>query len=236
MTTHSSTPPSRTFTARIRSRTGSPVQRIVLEMPPLFRFLAGQYVRVIHPEGPIPLSIASAPRRLPELHLHYRSTPGVVEAARLDELLAAGDRLELSEPAGEVVLPTPLADPVLIVAGGTGIAQAMSFIDDFQDADPGALVTLLWCIDHPDDAYLADDLAAVEAAWLRWVTIADADRSPANRGLAWLRAQGAEFRDRPVVLAGGPGFVYAAVDALCGIGLKPEQMRSDVFAYAPRPR
>jgi len=217
------------------------VQRIVLEMPPSFSFQAGQYLQVLHPDGPIPLSIASAPWRLPELHLHYRSTPGMVEAVRMDALLAAGEPLTVSAPGGEVILETPLAAPLLIAAGGTGIAQAMSFIDAFTIADPGAPVTLLWCVDHPDDFYLADQLDALDAPWLTMVKIADADRSPGNACLAWLRQHIDEFaKDQtrgpsPVVLAGGPGFVYAAYEVLRAGGLGAAEMHSDVFGYAPRP-
>jgi CDP-4-dehydro-6-deoxyglucose reductase, E3 len=226
--------PARAYTARIISRTGSPVQRIVLEMPPSFRFAAGQYLQVMHPDGPVPLSIASAPWRLPELHLHYRSTPGAPEAARMDALLATAEHLVVSDPAGDVTLPVPA--PFLIVAGGTGISQANSFVDAYCRADPGALVTLLWCVDQPDEAYLAEELGALHAPWLNLVIVADADRSPANAGLRWLHRHGAEFVGRPVVLAGSPGFVYAACDALVAAGLDISQMRSDVFAYAPRPR
>jgi CDP-4-dehydro-6-deoxyglucose reductase, E3 len=229
------------FTAHIKACTvvpagaANPVRRIVLTVPAAFRFQAGQYVQVLHPNGPIPLSIASAPGHLPELHLHYRSTPGVAEAERFDALLASGGPLELSAPAGDVVLPTPLPGPTLIVAGGTGAAQAMSFLEDFLGTDPGAAVTLLWCIDEPGEAYLENDLAAITAPWLDVVVIADADRSPDNRGLRWLRAHGERFRDGLVVLAGGPGFVYAACDALAAAGVTAGQLRSDVFAYAPRP-
>ena len=60
-----------TCTASILSRRGAPVQRIVLRMPDRFRFRPGQYLEVLHPDGPVPMSIASAPHRLPELHLHY---------------------------------------------------------------------------------------------------------------------------------------------------------------------
>jgi CDP-4-dehydro-6-deoxyglucose reductase, E3 len=220
-------------TARITSCTGSPVQRIVLQMPPAFHFAAGQYLQVIHPEGPVPLSIASAPWRLPELHLHYRSTPGLAEAARMDALLAKADRLTVSAAAGDV---TEVPAPVLIVAGGTGIAQAMSLVDEFRVADPDDKVTLLWCVDRQEDAYLAEELAALRAPWLNLSIVTDADRSADNRGLRWLREHAPEFVGLPVVLAGGPGFVYAAQDVLVEAGLEPGQMRSDVFAYAPRER
>jgi CDP-4-dehydro-6-deoxyglucose reductase len=225
--------------ACILSRAGQPVQRIVLRMPGDFSFRTGQYLEVLHPEGPIPLSIASAPRRLPELHLHYLSLPGAPEAARMDELLDDdANVLEVRGPGGDVDLPNPLPAPALIVAGGTGIAQAMSFIDTFTAADPGAPVTLLWCADTEADFYLRDELRALDAPWLETVLIADAERSSRNRGLVWLRQHGSAFAGNdppcPVVLAGGPGFVYAACDTLLAVGITAAQIQSDVFSYAPR--
>ena len=58
--------------------------------PADFSFRAGQYVVFEHPDGGIPMSIASSPGRLPHIVFHYRSTPGVPEAARFDALLDAG--------------------------------------------------------------------------------------------------------------------------------------------------
>lgn len=215
------------------------MQRLVLEMPSAFTFEPGQYVEVCHPDGPIPLSIASAPWRLPALHLHYRSTPGAPEASRMDELLDRESALELAGPGGDVRLPAPLDAPALIVAGGTGIAQASSFLDDFARHEPGAPVTLLWCVDREDDFYLKDELPNLDTPWLETVLIADPERGSGNRGLAWLRGNAARFAGRqppcPVVLAGGPGFVYAACDALTAAGIDPAQLQSDVFSYAPRP-
>ncbi len=208
-------------------------------MPDEFHFRAGQYLEVLHPDGPVPLSIASAPWRLPELHLHYRPIPGAPEAARMDELLARSERrgrLEVRGPGGDVVLEPPLAAPALIVAGGTGMAQAMSFVDAFSHADPGAPVTVLWCVDRDEDFYLDEELEGPARPWLRLVKIADANRSEANRGLDWLRRHAGELAaDSVVVLSGGPAFVHAACAALAQAGVPRERMRSDVFSYAPLP-
>jgi NAD(P)H-flavin reductase len=222
-------------TAGIVSRTGAPVQRIVLSMPSGFTFQAGQYLEVLHPRGSVPLSIASAPRRLPALHLHYRSTPGLPEAALLDELLASGADLTVRGPAGNVGLPKPLVGRGLLVAGGTGIAQALAFIDDQQPAADHPGLTLLWCADDEADFYLGEELA-VHAAWLDTVLIADADRSPRNRALSWLsrHAQAYAGPDQPIVIAGSPPFVYAATDVLMEAGVPERQIQSDVFSYAPR--
>jgi len=210
------------------------VQRIVLRMPDAFDFRAGQYLEVVHPDGAIPLSIASAPERLPELHLHYRSTPELDDATRMDALLEAGGPLEIRGPGGDVALPQPLTGPALIAAGGTGIAQAMSFIDEWHFTPPAGAVTLLWCADAETDFYLRDELDALDAPWLERVLIADADRAATNRGLVWLRDRAAQLSGSHVVLAGGPGFVYAAFDTLVAAGVDPAQVQSDVFSYAPR--
>ncbi len=233
-------------TARIVSRTGHPVQRIVLRMPDDFVFEAGQYLEVLHPDGPVPLSIASAPRRLPALHLHYQSVEGLAEAARMDALLGSRDSLEVRGPSGTVRLTAPLPAPALIAAGGTGMAQAMSFLDSFAGTEsaPGAALTLLWCVDDEADFYLRDDLMALDAPWLDHVLIADPERSERNRAMTWLRQHGRAFAEKkqhmldasPVVLCGGPGFVYAACDALRAVGVTAAQMQSDVFSYAPRPQ
>ena len=202
-------------------------------MPPEFSFRPGQYLEVLHADGGIPMSIASAPWRLPELHLHYRSTPGMIEATRMDELLSSAPTLRIAGPAGDVSLPDVPSCPILLVAGGTGVSQALSFIDHWNRLPPRTRVTLLWCVDEEADWYLGSRLT--DASWLETVCIADANRSSENRGLAWLRRHGNEFAGvGQVVLCGGPAFVHAASDALAAAGVAPEQMRSDVFSYAPR--
>ncbi len=215
------------------------MQRIILELSGSFSFRPGQYVEILHPDGPVPMSIASAPWRLPELHLHYRSTPGVVEAARMDELLTRGDPLQIRGPGGDVSLPAPLPGPTLLVAGGTGLAQALSFIDAFERQPPGAPVTLLWCADEASDLYMQAELEALRHDWLRVVCLADARRDSDNAAMRWLREHGAAASGDPdapgpVVLAGGPAFVYAASDALESAGVATARLKSDVFSYAPR--
>ena len=153
----------------------------------------------------------------------------------MDELLQNGDTLEVRGPAGDVTLRVPLRAPALIVAGGTGIAQAMSFIDAFTAAAPGALITLLWCADDETDFYLREELAGLQVPWLEHVLVADPERTADNRGLVWLAQHGAAFAgESRVVLAGGPAFVYAAFDTLTAAGVAPGQIQSDVFSYAPR--
>jgi CDP-4-dehydro-6-deoxyglucose reductase, E3 len=227
----------------VRARSGAPVQRLVIEMPDAFAFRAGQYLEVVHPEGPIPLSIASGPRRLPELHLHYRSTPGVREAAWMDELLAAGNPLNIRGPSGNVCLPDDPATPLLLIAGGTGISQVCAMLDELSIVRSRAPVHVLWCADSDDDLYCRMDLEQLRAPWLRIECVADARRDAENAGLRRIAGLGAMTSghaeaDRPApwtLLAGSPGFVHAACDALAATGVEQARLHSDVFAWAPRP-
>jgi ferredoxin-NADP reductase len=229
---------------RLLDITGHPVQRLRLQAPPSFRFAPGQYLCVEHASGQIPLSIASAPWRLPELHLYYRSTPGLEQARWMDELLAAGGDLVISGPAGDVTLDLPLCAPLVLVCGGTGGAQALGMLDALEHSPPDYPVGLLWCADD-------DDTLAPARAWLKgqrpWLTaelFVDATRAASNRGLERLRTLAPDFSELlgasttapslRIILSGSPGFVYAVTDLLTAAGVAAGQLQSDVYAYAAR--
>lgn len=220
------------------SRSTERVQTLVLRTTGEFQFQAGQYLQIAHPSGAlIPLTIATGPDRLPELHLHYRSSDDAPEAALLDELLAAsepGSFLNICGPYGGVVLQDFCQQPLLFIAAGTGVAQAASFIDEMTATPPTHPVTLLFCAATQGELYLRRWLAELDAPWLDAVLIADARRTPDNEVFVWLRAHATGLADHRIVLAGSPGFVYAAVDVLVELGIDESILESDVFSYAPR--
>ena len=234
---------------RIEAAATTGTQRILLEIAGGYHFHAGQYLTVLHPDGTaIPLSIASAPDRLPQLVLHYRSTPGVAEAAAMDSLLPTG-MLRVSDAAGDVICPDP-AVSLLIVAGGSGVAQAFSCVEhrhrvhgapengkqppggDGADPLPQAgPTTLLWCADDPGDIYESDYLMSLG---VEFVPIVDDRRTPENEGLVWLADHAERFADHHIIIAGGPGFVYEVTDLLSSQGIARDQLHADAYAYAPR--
>jgi CDP-4-dehydro-6-deoxyglucose reductase len=216
--------------ARIVAIDGYPTQRIRLEAEN-FRFTAGQYLEVIHPDGTrIPLSIASSPARLPELELHYRSTPGNPEAAAMDDLLH-GTHLTIGPAQGAVHGPSDDIE-LVVVAGGSGAAQAFCLAEDRAERNPrGSNTRVLWCADHDDDLYDLERLGKLVAEVLVFV---DDRRDTANKGIQWLTNHAHTLADAAVVIAGSPGFVYAVTDALTAAGVNPRALQSDVYAYAPR--
>lgn len=216
----------------------SNVQKLVLQVSREFNFQAGQYLQIVHPTGElIPLSIATAPHRLPELHLHYQST-STPEAALIDGLLMAFEQgareIDVRDPSGEVVLDAALRQPLLLIAGGTGAAQAASFIDQLTFTPPPYDVTLLLCADTENDLYLRQWLEALDAPWLKTTLIADTRRTQENDSLIWLTEHAHSLTTHRIVLSGSPGFVYAATDTLTRSAIPESSLESDVFSYAPR--
>ncbi len=215
--------------ADILHRSGHPVQRITLRIQGDYHFSAGQYLSVVGGDIDVPMSIASAPHRLPELELHYRSTPDAPEAAAMDALLQ-GNQLQLSAAQGTVDAG-PTEQPLLIVAGGSGAAQAFSCAEHRSHAG-AAPTTILWCADHSDDVYDVERLSKYVDGRLQ--VCVDNQRTPQNEGLRWLREHCSEYLHHNVVLCGSPGFVYTVTDLLSAHDFAAARLRSDVYEYAPR--
>lgn len=214
----------------------SGVRQIALTLSATFHFRAGQYLSVVHPGGVrIPMSIASAPELLPRLELHYRPLPGLPEAVLMDELLdgaANGSRDVLIEgPFGDVFVDGPTQDDLLLIAGGSGIAQCRSIIAHLRSVRQTRDVHLLWSVTAADQLYCDDELRAF-ATWLHYVPLIDTPNAK-NAAVMWLRRPAAVSGGR-IIISGGPGFVYAVVDALAEIRATVATVESDVFSYAPR--
>ena len=214
------------------------MQKLVLRVSADFHFLAGQYLQIAHPSGVlIPLSIASAPHRLPELTLHYQSSVAP-DAVLVDQILDAHSRgeseIDIHGPFGDVVLDDTPDEPLLLIAGGTGAAQSAGYVDQMLKTPPIHDVRLLVCAETESDLYLKPWLEDLNLPWLKTVFIADARRTGDNRSLVWLRQQAKMLVDQRIILSGSPGFVYAATDALTTSGISESALESDVFSYAPR--
>lgn len=207
------------------------MQDIVLRMPPEFRFEAGQYLSVAADQNTtIPLSIASAPGALPLLHLRFQPDPEDPLAAAMQQALTHSE-IDVSPAMGDVRAGDPDV-PLFVVAGGSGIAQAMSCARHRHDIGAQAPTTVVWCADETTHTRGADRFDTLDRTRLE--VCVDATRDASNRGMTWLRTHAGEHTDAHVVLAGSPGFVYLVFDLLVAMGFSATQMASDVFAYAPR--
>lgn len=210
---------------------GFPVRRIRLHINQPYEFNSGQHLNIVAPDGSlIPMSIASAPERLPELELHYRPVAGAAEAEVLNKLLEE-KKLNITPAQGKVRSGEPFED-LFIVAGGSGAAQAFSCAEHRAAVNASGNTVVLWCADALQDVYEQEALRAITNVELH--VCIDDRRTPENEGMVWLGNNAKRFVNAYVLIAGSPGFVYTVTDLLVAAGFNQQQLHADAYEYAPR--
>jgi phenol hydroxylase P5 protein len=104
---------------------------LLLDNGPL-RFMPGQYIQVQVPSSGKVLSrcysIASAPSDGNRVELNIKRTPGGRAAPYIFEQLKEGDKVKFSGPYGFFFLRKRGDEPIIYLAGGTGLAPLKSMI------------------------------------------------------------------------------------------------------------
>ena len=184
--------------------------------------------------GSTPYSIASAP--------HETSRDGWLEfLVKVDgssrfgavvDTLRPGTLIRVEGPAGSFALPdSSLVDPLLFIAGGTGIAPLRSMIREALHMDHEGRLALVYSARTPDEfAYLRElqGLAADRRLALTLTLTGEADDWTHARGrtgaghLSELVAPGTL-----AFLCGPPAMVSDLPAALAALGLPRERVRTE---------
>ncbi|MEO3828207.1 ferredoxin reductase [Actinomadura sp. B10D3] len=150
----------------------------------------------------------------------------------LADVLELGDAVELRGPVGGWFVWRPGAGrPVLLVAGGSGIAPLMAMIRARRRAEDGTPFRLLYSTRTPGDVYYADELRDPDP----FLDVTHVYTREAPDG--WPRPPG---RLAPSDLDGGPddadcficgptAFVEAAADLLVARGHDPRRIKTERF-------
>lgn len=121
-----------------------------------FNFLAGQYVEVLYPDGNFyPLSVANAPRENGELVFYIRIRSDDIPLKKLLVELAKTPSLTIRGPHGHSYYRSPGEKELILVAGGTGIAQMMAIIEAAASDDQ---LNVFWGAVDPEEFYLHEQL------------------------------------------------------------------------------
>ena len=177
-------------------------------------------------------SIASAPdgRRV-EITVQ-RIQDGEVSPYLVD-VVAVGDLIELRGPVGGWFSWDPVGtDPVLLIAGGSGLVPLMAMVRTRQAAGSSAPVRLVCSVRSPEEALYLDELHAlpddvdVVLAFTREAP--DGAGRPAGRVMLsdLGRAVGP---GETVYVCGPPGFVEAVATMLVTLGHDPQNIRTERF-------
>jgi len=216
--------------ARIVHRSGHPVHKLILNLRAPYTFVAGQYLEVMGRDRQIPLYMEFVVPGLIMMAIVTNSYSNVVSSFFGSKFNHSVEELLVSPARGDVFC-SPADTPLLLVAGGSGAAQAFSCAEQ-RSLYPSARTSMLWCADHAQEIYDVERLTNYLSGQLE--IHVDQRRTAANEGMVWLQAHAARFEDHHVIISGSPGFVYAVTDLLLAQGYDTEALASDVYAYAPR--
>ncbi len=219
-------------------------RRLLLKIPDgaSVEFRAGQYLEIILPGKKCPFSVASAPHVKGVIELHVRPTPGSEDSALIEDLLDTATEVEIEIPRGDTFVDTPPNTPLVLIAASTGITQMKSIVEHLIHLDHTLPVHLYWGVMAASDLYLDELCRGWESKYshFHYVPVVSEPRtSPSWQGRTGLVGEVAlgdfeDLSDVIVYVSGGPGMVYATLDAFVDKGMPSTNMHSDIFSYAPR--
>lgn len=204
-----------------------------------FAFKAGQYA-----EAEVPglagawrsFSMANPPGERGRVDLIVKILPGGVFSTALETGLRPGDSMRLRGPLGQFGVRLSHR-PMVMVAGGSGMAPVLSMLKDLADTGNRREVTFLYGARARRDLFLLDELDAL-AAEHDWLTFVPALSEPSD-GDGWegetglitevLARRHPATRGMEAYLCGPPPMIDAAIEVLKSTGCKERHIYFDRF-------
>jgi ferredoxin-NADP reductase len=234
----------------VETRVETPSARsVIFDVPGWSGNIAGQHVdvRLTAPDGYQAVrsySIASADFSQRVQLAIDRLPDGEVSPYLVDEL-RVGDQVEFRGPLGGWFVWRPAADettpaePVQLVAGGSGIVPLIAMIRSHAASASTAPFTLLYSVRSPDDRFFAAELEALEGPLLEitWVytrhTPIGWPTPPGRITQEILARHTMPASASPAVFVCGPtGFVETVANHLVALGHDPLSVKTERFGGA----
>lgn len=200
-------------------------------------FLPGQYVNIQVPgtEDSRSYSFSNAPDT-DELTFLVKITPGGVMSEYLTERATVGDEISFTGPNGSFFL-REAERPVLLLAGGTGLAPILSILRRLRDVGTERQVRLVYGVSTDDDIVELDALEqlAKDMPTLTWdYCVADPDTAAANTGyvMSLIEKDDVNEGDVSVYLCGPPPMVEAVRKHFGDEGIEPAGFYFEKFALS----
>ena len=222
----------------------TPVITVLLLRPagPRLRYQPGQYVLVGDPVAELIVrsySFATAPRRDGLISLLVTRVPGGQLSTWIHDVLRPGDRVLLAGPYGSFTAAPAEASPLLLLAGGSGLAPVRALAEAaLRHCSDMPVVLFFSARTHRD--LIDDDLFRTWQRrhsgfrYLRTLTRADGP-PPTGRIPVILADWFPDLSGWRVYIAGAPGFVTACAAAVRACGARPGRVHTEEFCTEPQP-
>lgn len=211
------------------------IKRIRLDLAKPLDYSPGQYATLqFTPKHVRPYSMAAA-NEGQTLEFHVRVVPDGRVTSYIANELKVGDDVRVSGPLGTAYLRRRNADPILCVAGGTGLAPILSILRGMADASMTNPVHVYFGVRSPADVYGTQWLDALRERLPNLhthvvITTSNTDRRYRSGVVTDAVASDWSSLDGwRAYLAGAPVMVDAASLLLRQRGVLPEHIYADAF-------
>ncbi|WP_371193726.1 NAD(P)H-flavin reductase [Glaciecola sp. SC05] len=213
------------------------VYKVILKPEKKVSFKAGQYLQVVMGDkDKRPFSIANMPANSDYIELHIGATPESPYAYEVMQRLDEQQFLVLEVALGNAYIQDSSLDAILI-AGGTGYSYAKSILLDMLQNQANRNVTLYWGAKHLEDLYEAEALIQLSQQHAKFTFIpvveVAADGWQGKVGFVHhaVMQDVTNFSDKQVYVAGRFEMAKVVKDDFLPLGLLPENLVGDAFAF-----
>ena len=203
------------------------IKAIHLQLDKPIDFQAGQYVQVEIPGvGQRAFSIANAPlgvKASGSIELNVRQLPGGAGTTWLHQQLKAGDPLRISGPYGRFFVRESAQQPMLFMAGGSGLSSPRSMITDLLSRGCTLPITLVYGQRSREELYYDAEFRALAAQHANFTYVPALSHEPEGSDWTGLRGFvheaakahfGGNFAGRKAYLCGPPPMIEACITTL----------------------
>ena len=198
---------------------------IDLDDPGGIDFQAGQYVQVRIPGLDVPraFSLADRPGSRRRLELNVRRVPNGPGTTWLHEQLQVGDRIELSGPYGRFFVRASDPQPLIFMAGGSGLSSPRSMILDLLEQGETREMVLVYGARNRAELYYHDQFLELAEQHSNFTYVpalsepTEACHWNGTRGFVHEAAAahfGYDFRGHRAYLCGPPPMIEACIATL----------------------
>lgn len=230
----------RTATGRVvaQDKLTHDITRLRVQLDEALPYKAGQFAQIsIDSLSGVSRSYSFATPVQPDSQVSFfvRRVPGGVFSTQIHDHRVVGQSVAVEGPMGDFWL-RPSTAPLLLVAGGSGLAPVLALLQEAVEAGESRPTTLLFGAREERDLYALDQIQAIARQWrgrFRFIPVLSADTVPAS----WQGQRGLVVDQIPVVLEAGthaylcgpPPMIDNATALLKLHGVQSEHIHADRF-------
>ncbi|HBT58690.1 2Fe-2S iron-sulfur cluster binding domain-containing protein [Halopseudomonas aestusnigri] len=220
------------------------ITRLVVQLEQSLPYKAGQYADLsfdLLPQHARSFSFATRQQPDAQVSFFIRKVQGGVLTSAVHSRALVGESVTLEGPLGDFYL-RPARAPLLLVAGGSGLAPILALLEEALATGGERPVTLLFGARAERDLYALEQINSLAGQWnasFNFVPVlSDAALDASWRGV---RGQVTELIGQYLAggshayLCGPPGMIDSAIRVLLNAGVAREHIYFDRFTTLPAP-